>query len=266
MRRSKSLVAALLLALGSIATFWVLGQPEDPQSDAGAALPPDVEWPAGASADARSAPVIVEVAPEPAPESATTDSSGWPADPYEPPDDVPAVADDVAPPPQPEVPASSVHEEPPATLDSSLEPLTLSIPVEGVSARHLTDTFTQARGQGRLHDAIDIMAPRGTPVRAAADGRIVKLFTSVPGGLTVYQFDVTATHVLYYAHLDSYAPGLAEGQILERGDPIGEVGSTGNAIETAPHLHFSVQILGPEKRWWKGTPVNPYPLLMAGAE
>jgi murein DD-endopeptidase MepM/ murein hydrolase activator NlpD len=134
----------------------------------------------------------------------------------------------------------------------------LLIPVAGVAPADLVDTFTQARGEGRVHDAIDIMAPRGTPVLAANDGRVVKLFTSKPGGLTVYQFDPQQQVVYYYAHLDGYAPGLAEGHLLHRGDPLGFVGSTGNASADAPHLHFEVQLLGPEKQWWHATSINPY--------
>jgi murein DD-endopeptidase MepM/ murein hydrolase activator NlpD len=137
----------------------------------------------------------------------------------------------------------------------------LLIPVQGVQASKLVDTFTQARGAGRLHDAIDIMAARGTPVLAVADGRVAKLFTSKPGGLTVYQFDNQEKLAYYYAHLDHYAPTLAEGQLLKRGDVLGYVGSTGNASPEAPHLHFAIFVLGPEKKWWQGTAVNPYPLL-----
>lgn len=122
----------------------------------------------------------------------------------------------------------------------------------------LTDTFTQARAQGRTHDAIDIMASRGTPVVAANDGRVVKLFTSVRGGLTVYQFDSQDRVIYYYAHLDRYAPALAEGQVLHRGDPIGFVGSTGDASADAPHLHFEIELLGPKKQWWHGTSINPF--------
>lgn len=134
----------------------------------------------------------------------------------------------------------------------------LLIPVVGVKPADLVDTFSQARGAGRTHDAIDIMAPRGTPVVAANEGHVVKLFTSKPGGLTVYEFDSQDKVVYYYAHLDSYAPGLVEGQQLHRGDPIGFVGSSGDASANAPHLHFEVQLLGPEKQWWHATSINPY--------
>ncbi len=141
----------------------------------------------------------------------------------------------------------------------------LLIPVQGVAAGQLLDTFNQARGEGRSHDAIDIMAPSGTPVLAVADGRVEKLFDSKQGGLTVYQFNVDRTHAYYYAHLQDYAPGLAEGQFLRRGQLVGRVGYTGNANPDAPHLHFAVFVLGPEKRWHEGTAINPYPLLAGGA-
>lgn len=137
----------------------------------------------------------------------------------------------------------------------------LLMPVQGVQPKQLVDTYTQSRGEGRVHDAIDIMAARGTPVLAVADGRVAKLFTSQRGGLTVYQFDREEKLAYYYAHLDRYAPSLVEGAQLRRGDPVGFVGSTGNASPDAPHLHFAVFVLGPEKRWWQGTAVNPYPLL-----
>lgn len=150
---------------------------------------------------------------------------------------------------------------PPPVAAPPLPDGSLAIPVEGIRAEQLIDTYTQARGAGRIHDAIDIMAPAGTRVFAADDGKIAKLFTSKPGGLTVYEFDEGSTRAYYYAHLSAYAPGLAEGQVVKRGDLIGFVGSTGNAVASAPHLHFAVFLLGPEKRWWEGTAINPYPLL-----
>ena len=140
-------------------------------------------------------------------------------------------------------------------------PTGLLLPVQGVRAEQLVDTYADARGEGRVHDAIDIMAPRGTPVLAASDGSVARLFNGKAGGLTIYEFDPTSTWVYYYAHLDRYADGLAEGQALRRGETIGYVGSSGNASPDAPHLHFEVSRLGPEKHWWQATPVNPYPLL-----
>ncbi|MGZ3184642.1 MAG: M23 family metallopeptidase [Telluria sp.] len=137
----------------------------------------------------------------------------------------------------------------------------LMIPVEGINATQLTDSFNQPRDGQRQHEAIDIMAPRGTKVFAAADGKVAKLFNSKPGGLTVYEFDPTGTYSYYYAHLDRYADGLKEGQEVKRGDLLGYVGSTGDADPKAPHLHFAVFQLTPEKQWWKGTAVDPYPML-----
>jgi murein DD-endopeptidase MepM/ murein hydrolase activator NlpD len=138
---------------------------------------------------------------------------------------------------------------------AGLRPLT--VPVHGVPVAALRDTFNEGR-PGHRHEAIDIAAPRGTRVVAADDGRVVKLFRSVPGGLTIYQFDPDSRFAYYYAHLDGYAAGLREGMALRRGDVIGFVGSTGNAAPDAPHLHFAVFRLGPQKQWWKGEPVNPF--------
>lgn len=137
----------------------------------------------------------------------------------------------------------------------------LAIPVAGIRPEQLSDTFNDRRGSERIHAAMDIMAATGTPVTAVADGRIAKLFESKQGGLTVYQFDATETYAYYYAHLDAYAPQLKEGTQLKRGDAIGTVGYSGNANPAAPHLHFAVFQLSPEKKWWNGTPVNPYPLM-----
>jgi len=137
----------------------------------------------------------------------------------------------------------------------------LEIPVRGVKPTDLHDTFDDSRALGRRHDAIDIMAPRGTEVFAVDDGTIAKLFTSHAGGLTIYQFDPTQTFSYYYAHLDRYAEGLAEHQPVHRGQLLGYVGSTGNASEDAPHLHFAIARLDTDRSWWKGEPINPYPLL-----
>ena len=136
----------------------------------------------------------------------------------------------------------------------------LTVPVVGVTKGNLVDTYNQRRGF-RPHEALDIPAPRGTQVIAAGDGRVVKLFRSLAGGLTVYQFDPSERFAYYYAHLDHYAQGLTEGTMLKRGDAIGAVGSTGNAGDDSPHLHFAIFKLGPEKKWWQGSPINPFPLL-----
>jgi murein DD-endopeptidase MepM/ murein hydrolase activator NlpD len=155
---------------------------------------------------------------------------------------------------------STASPSPAATLPA-MQPAKLMVPVEGMALSSIKDNFDQPRGAERHHEALDIMAPKGSKVVAVADGKVVKLFTSKPGGLTVYQFDPTEKYAYYYAHLDHYADGLKEGADIKRGDLIGYVGSTGNADPNAPHLHFAVFELTPEKQWWKGTPVNPYPLL-----
>jgi murein DD-endopeptidase MepM/ murein hydrolase activator NlpD len=141
----------------------------------------------------------------------------------------------------------------------------LIVPVEGIAPQSLVDTYEQSRG-GRKHEAMDIMAARGTRVLAVDDGTLVKRFTSKPGGLTIYQFDPSGRLAYYYAHLDRYADGLREGAALHRGDLLGYVGTTGNAAPDGPHLHFAVFVLGPQKQWWKGEPINPYPALRQARE
>lgn len=150
-----------------------------------------------------------------------------------------------------------------ALLETARPTGKLTIPVEGVRAGQLLDTFTQARDGGlRVHDAIDIMAPRGTPVLAAAPGQIEKLFVSKAGGNTIYQRSPDGALIYYYAHLDSYASGLAEGQAVRAGQRIGTVGSTGNANPAAPHLHFAVLRTRSGAKWHEpATALNPYPLL-----
>ncbi len=142
-------------------------------------------------------------------------------------------------------------------------PSGLAIPVAGVRPDQLSDTYSQARAGGaRVHDAIDIVAPRGTPVVAAAEGTVEKLFFSGGGGgITAYVRSPDRLWIYYYAHLDAYAPGLREGRSVRRGDPIGTVGSTGNANPAGPHLHFAVHRMGPQDRWYQGRAINPYPLL-----
>jgi murein DD-endopeptidase MepM/ murein hydrolase activator NlpD len=146
--------------------------------------------------------------------------------------------------------------------DLVLGPTGLAIPVLGIKADQLTDTFTEARSGGRVHDAIDIMAPHGTPVVAAAPGTLEKLFFSRGGGgITAYVRSPDGQWLFYYAHLQDYASGLHEGQAMKQGDPIGRVGSTGNANPAGPHLHFAVYKMAPGQKWYEGEAINPYPLL-----
>ncbi|HYE13972.1 MAG TPA: M23 family metallopeptidase [Pyrinomonadaceae bacterium] len=166
-----------------------------------------------------------------------------------------------SPPESPEpTPYASPRPTPPPPI-SSASPPRLLIPVAGVKPEQLRDTYTDSRSEGRPHNAIDIEAPRGTPVLAAADGRILRLFKSVKGGLTVYQLGTDERTVFYYAHLDRYADGLAEGNFARRGDTIAYVGDTGNATPGNYHLHFQVYSVKDPKHFWDGENLNPYTLL-----
>ena len=142
----------------------------------------------------------------------------------------------------------------------------LIIPVAGVKPEQLLDTFDDARSEGRVHDAIDIPAAAETPVLAAADGKIVKLFQSERGGTTIYQLNANQDLILYYAHLSRYADGLAEGDPVRQGQIIAYVGDTGNAGAGNYHLHFSIAAVSDPKRYWEGTNINPYPLLQNRAQ
>jgi murein DD-endopeptidase MepM/ murein hydrolase activator NlpD len=147
------------------------------------------------------------------------------------------------------------------SLESRESSSLLLVPVEGISRQQLRDTYNQSRSEGRTHHAIDIHAPRGTPVIAVVDGTIRKLHNGARGGLAIYLMDDDGTTRYYYAHLDGYAQGLYEGQRVQRGEIIGYVGDTGNAQPGDYHLHFSVAILDSPSRWWEGENLNPYDLL-----
>lgn len=184
----------------------------------------------------------VERLPTPAPSPTTTLTP------------TPEVSPTPGPPGQAQGPAGD-----PAAAFASMR---LLIPVEGIRPEQLQDTFKDSRSEGRVHDAIDIIAPRGTPVLAATDGRVVKLFNSVKGGVTFYQLAAADEHyVLYYAHLERYADGLAEGHVARRGETLGYVGDTGNATPGNTHLHFQIYRVADPKRFWTGENFNPYPLL-----
>ena len=139
--------------------------------------------------------------------------------------------------------------------------LNLIIPVAGVRPDQLLDTYSDARSEGRTHDAIDIPAAAETPVLAAADGKIIKLFQSERGGTTIYQLSANQEMIFYYAHLSHYAEGLAEGNLVKQGEVIAYVGDTGNAGAGNYHLHFSIALVTDPKRYWEGANINPYPLL-----
>jgi peptidoglycan LD-endopeptidase LytH len=214
--------------------------------------------PAASASDSFASPFPSVSAPSPFPPApsafqSTPSSFATPA-PWAPQAEAPMAVPDVPTPPR------ALPAPPPDLGDfARLKTRNIAIPVQGVDVGQLRDNFSEIRGN-RVHEAIDILAPRGTPVLAADEGVVQKLFTSVPGGLTVYEFDRDAAYCYYYAHLDRYADGLKEGMAVRKGDVIGYVGTTGNAPPGTPHLHFTIFKLGPEKQWWKGTAVNPFPL------
>ena len=152
---------------------------------------------------------------------------------------------------------SSEHEPATGNAIDDLRRRHLRLPLDDVKVGDLKGDFNEKR-PGHAHEAVDMLAPRNTPIHAVDDGTIAKLFLSKAGGRTIYQFDPTGRFCYYYAHLERYATGIVEGKQLKRGDVIGYVGTSGNAPPGTPHLHFSVFVLGPEKRWWQGTAVDPY--------
>lgn len=236
--------------LGAAGLFVYLRQvPHDP-----APLAATVPGASAASVVAASgATVLPAPAPVPGPNSAAVLNGQLPA--------APVVMPDLTEADLPLRPGEPVAVPAVAGGAAELPAGKLMVPVDGIKFSQLTDTYGAPRGSERHHEALDIMAPKGTRVVAVADGKVVKLFNSVRGGLTVYQFEPTEKFAYYYAHLDKYADGVKEGTLLKRGDLVGYVGVTGNSDPKAPHLHFAVVQLTPEKQWWKGTPVNPYPLM-----
>lgn len=169
--------------------------------------------------------------------------------------------DSLVPNPQEANPPSVEVEGTPPSPEAAEPASGLLIPVSGIGPDELVDTYSEARGQGRVHNAIDIMAPRGRPVLAAAPGTILQIFESERGGRTIYQLDPDGETVYYYAHLDSYQPGLDAGDEVARGDTIGTVGDSGNAAPGNTHLHFAMWTVTDSTQFWDGEPINPYPIL-----
>jgi peptidoglycan LD-endopeptidase LytH len=183
-----------------------------------------------------------------------------------PPDARPAVHET---PPSVAVPDVTLADAPaapadPPDLDQAVDDLRrhqLDLPLRTIERAALRSSFDETRGGTRRHEAMDLLAPRNTPVIAVEAGIIARLFNSKAGGITIYQFDPTTTYTYYYAHLERYAPGLAEGSMVSRGQVIGYVGTSGNAPENTPHLHFAIFVLNDDKRWWQGTPIDPFAVL-----
>lgn len=170
---------------------------------------------------------------------------------------LPTFSEPAAPPPSP-----AAVQTPAAEYPAGL----LVIPVKGVRRDQLQDTFSEARDENRVHNAIDIMAPAGTPVVAAADGEIAKFYDSEAGGITIYQYSEDKKLVYYYAHLQRRDEAINENQFVRRGTVIGYVGDTGNAGAGNYHLHFAISEIADPARYFEGTSINPYPLLKNGIE
>jgi peptidoglycan LD-endopeptidase LytH len=168
-----------------------------------------------------------------------------------------------SPPPvaKPPIPSSTTGPMIEADPVPELRERQLVLPVRGAVRQELRDSFSETRGSTRNHEAIDIMAPRNTPIIAVENGTIARLFESKAGGTTVYQFDPATTYVYYYAHLERYADGLREGHHVQRGQVLGYVGTSGNAAKDTPHLHFAIFRLTEKKQWWQGHPIDPYEVL-----
>jgi murein DD-endopeptidase MepM/ murein hydrolase activator NlpD len=259
-----AVVFVLGFMAGAAAAYATLGRPRA-TADAG---PPATIAPAAPAAGSPPAAGFSPAGPVPAPGTETAAPVTWPTPPPgalwpPPPSPSPVPGDSTdhfmdprafAPPPD-----LKPLEIPDVSDLSRLRSRALRVPIEGFDFKGLRDNFAEKRGT-RVHEAIDLLAPRGTPVLAVDDGVVKKLFTSAAGGLTVYQFDPSETYTYYYAHLDRYAEDLAEGKRLKKGDRVGYVGTTGNAPPGTPHLHFTIFKLPASKRWWEGTPINPYPL------
>lgn len=238
------LLFAILIVLGALVAFvWMLSRRSQTEQVATVTLPPETSSPTVAPV---TEPTLAVPSPLPSVESIVE----------QPPMQSPIMESAPSPPQSTQTPQTS-----PAAPSGSTS---LLIPVEGVRPEQLRDTFQASRSEGRVHDAIDIPAARGTPVLAAADGRIVKLFQSVPGGITIYQLGTDNHTIYYYAHLDRYIDGLKEGHFARRGEVIAYVGDTGNAGAGNYHLHFSIATVSDPKRYWDGTNINPYPLLVNG--
>lgn len=165
---------------------------------------------------------------------------------------------------KPERPAFTLSAAEMAKSIAELRAKRLTLPLRGINIENVKGGFYGVRGT-RMHEAVDFMAPHGTPIYAVEDGTIPRFFESAAGGKTIYQVDVTGNYVYYYAHLQEYAANINPGDKVKRGTLIGFVGSTGNASPTAPHLHFSIGKMSPEKQVWTTASIDPYEVFARGA-
>jgi murein DD-endopeptidase MepM/ murein hydrolase activator NlpD len=165
------------------------------------------------------------------------------------------------------VPLMTVSEYRPAGSTSAsadveyLRSRQILVPVAGADMTRVEDSFNDPRDGERVHRAIDILAPRGTPIISADDGRIVRMTTSTLGGISMYTVDPDQRIVYYYAHMDHYNDAMTPGKTISRGDTLGFVGTTGNAPKNTPHLHFQVMRWPADGKYWNGEPINPFDLL-----
>ena len=149
-----------------------------------------------------------------------------------------------------------------ATEIEALREMDLMVPVDGITPAQIPDTYWSKRDGGRLHRAADIMAAKGTPVVSSVEGAVLKVGRNTTGGIVVYTTDSERRFVFYHAHLDKVAEGLADGSTLRQGDVLGYVGTSGNALPNAPHLHFQVMRMPADGRYWEGMPVDARPFLL----
>jgi len=248
--RARVLLLATSILLGLAVLIWYLSSKPRPTPVTPISQPPPTTAELNLPADSAVSPTNAAPIAPPATGSAPTpaaQASSSPAitTPSPPASDAPQTSP---------LPAEGAHA-------TSSAPASLLIPVAGVRPEQLQDTYTQSRSEGRTHNAIDIMAARNTPVVAAADGTVIKLFQSERGGITLYQLGTDNRTVYYYAHLERYADGLAENRFMRRGQLLGYVGDSGNAGRDNCHLHFSIWLVTDPKHFWDGQNINPYPLL-----
>jgi murein DD-endopeptidase MepM/ murein hydrolase activator NlpD len=249
--RLRALIVILFLVVVALvaALVWALNSRYGATPVTPITAPPPTVEPTALPTLSPSPSPSVEASPsvEPSPSASTTPS----------PNISPSPSASATPTP----PAGAMPTPTPATNSHANSNTSLLIPVQGVRPEQLRDTYTDARSEGRVHNAIDIMAAKGTPVIAAADGTVIRLFQSDKGGTTVYVRGTDDHTIYYYAHLSAYADGLAENKFIRRGETIAYVGDTGNAVAGNYHLHFAIWTVEDPKRFWNGTDINPYPLL-----
>ena len=157
--------------------------------------------------------------------------------------------------------ATEVHAPVASASDEFLLTRHIVLPVAGADMSKVEDSYSEPRDGGRVHRAIDILAPRGTPILSADDGKILRMTTNTLGGISMYTVDTENRLVYYYAHMDHYNDAMSPGRTIVKGDTLGYVGTTGNAPKDTPHLHFQVMRWPADGKYWNGDPIDPYEAL-----